>query len=297
MGVVEFVVAGQLTEAGEKAGLIRDALGALRLAEQLDERESLHSTNWVAWYDATIPNVRDIQILSAAMAIELERRLGEGPRTKPGPKTAAELVTHRVTNSAAMNSAASTRRARQRTLAAQPEKVTAYIQQEAAAGRVPSVRGAVRAARATPNRKTSQFTARQVRVHRGEAELLTEIDAVADGQRRTDAQLITAGIDVPSFLKRVRPIPWLAIDRTIAGTAFVIDHDLRAICDGRAPRPALGNQSLRAYLEHLRAEITRRRKENHDEFRKRKWNSELIIKREQTALLDWIEEQLMKVPN
>jgi hypothetical protein len=106
----------------------------------------------------------------------------------------------------------------------------------------------------------------------------------------------TTGLPGPVFLQRVRLVPWLAMDRTSAGTTFVIDEELRRICDGRIPRPALDNQSIRAYLHDLRTEITRKREENHDAFRKRKWNSELILKREQTALLDWIEEQLMKVP-
>ncbi len=281
--------------AFEKARLITAALGALRTAQQLDERDSLDRESWAAWYDATIPDVRDIKILAGAMEIELHRRRGEEPMEKPGPKPGEQFVTHRVTNPAARKQSE-----RDRALAAQPEKVAAFIQREAAAGRVPSVRGAVRAAKGKLSKAELQqtnFTARQARVQRDTVELVAEIDAVADAQRRTDAELAAAGIDVVAFLQRVRLIPWLAIDRTVAGTTFVIDADLRAICEGRAPRPALGNQSLRAYLQDLRAEITRRRKENHDEFRKRKWNSESILKREQTALLDWIEEQLNEVPN
>jgi hypothetical protein len=44
--------------------------------------------------------------------------------------------------------------------------------------------------------------------------------------------------------------------------------------------------------DNLRAEITRRRKENHDDRQKRRWNPEDIIKRCQSELLDWIEQEL-----
>jgi hypothetical protein len=298
MGVAEFTPAGRLTEAGEKAQLIGEALDALRLAVQLDERESLNSTSWVPWYDVTIPRVQDIKILVGAMEIELHRRRGEqiqfeGERRGRPPNK----VTDSVTNSVAMNDVYRKRRERDRALAAQSEKVTAYIQQEAAAGRVPSVHGALRAVQTTKPTKKDRVAAQQARVRVAADRWVATIDAVADGARRTDAELAAAGCDhVEAFLQRVRLVPWLAMDRTAAGTTFTIDHDLRAICEARAPRPALGHQSIRAYLLALHAEIARRRKENHDEFRKRKWNSELILKREQTALLDWIEEQLMKVP-
>ncbi len=294
MGVVEFAAKQPIT-AIEKARLITEALDALRTAQPLDERDSLDdfdSTGWVAWYDATIPQVRDIKILAGAMEIEMLRRRGEA-RRKPGPKTGVELLTHRDSNSDQQQ------RSRARALDAQPERIATYIQHEAAAGRVPSVRGAVRAVKTTlsmTDPKTSRFRSGQEIARRSVADCIGALDAVADGERRTDEQLLPTVGDVTIFLQRVRLLPWLSIDRTAAGTVFIIDHDLRAICDGRAPRPAIG-KSIRAYLLDLRAEITRRRRENHDDFRKRKWNHEGILKREQSALLDWIEEQLNKVPN
>jgi len=51
------------------------------------------------------------------------------------------------------------------------------------------------------------------------------------------------------------------------------------------------------FLRNLGGEITRRRKENHDERIKRKWNPADVLKVEQRALLDWIEEQLERVPS
>ena len=120
---------------------------------------------------------------------------------------------------------------------------------------------------------------------------------LADGIRRTDEQVAKlTGYDSPNFLSRSRLIPRVRIDRTREGLLVQIDEPLRAICDGRVPRPPLSYQSIGQFLRDLRADITRRRKENHDEFLKRRWNSELILKREQSSLLDWIEQQLDRVP-
>jgi len=44
--------------------------------------------------------------------------------------------------------------------------------------------------------------------------------------------------------------------------------------------------------KNLRTEITKRRKENHDDRQKRRWNPEDIVKLFQSQLLDWIEQQL-----
>ena len=54
-------------------------------------------------------------------------------------------------------------------------------------------------------------------------------------------------------------------------------------------------EQVRAMLKDLRAEIARRRKENKDAYRVR-GNSDAIAKREQSDLLDWIEEQLDRMP-
>lgn len=95
-------------------------------------------------------------------------------------------------------------------------------------------------------------------------------------------------------------IPWLSAKRISDDSnkmEIVIDEQLRDICDGLKPRPeAFDGLSLSTFLRRLRTEITRRRKENEDERMKRNWNPENILRREQTAILNWIEEQLDKVP-
>lgn len=56
--------------------------------------------------------------------------------------------------------------------------------------------------------------------------------------------------------------------------------------------PRMTRASIQEFLANLRREITRRRKDNHDERMKRRWNPEGVVKRFQTQLLDWIEQQL-----
>jgi len=159
--------------------------------------------------------------------------------------------------------------------------------------------------RPAPNatRSVSQFVTGQVKSERRAETIVAALDAVADGTPRTDPVLQRVirrhgPLQIDSFLQAIRLIPWLTITRDATGTTFTIDHELRDICEGRRPRPTLveGGQSLVDFLRHLRAEIRRRRKENHDENSKRKWRSELILKGEQKALLDWIETQLDRLP-
>ena len=91
-------------------------------------------------------------------------------------------------------------------------------------------------------------------------------------------------------------VPWLLITRDDRGTTLTIDAELRAICESRAPRPTLNGQSVHHFLRALRTELTRRRKENHDERAKQKWTNEHVIKLKQSELLDWLETELDRVP-
>jgi hypothetical protein len=283
--------------AFQKANLIREALDTLRAGNALDERDDLDAANFLEWYDRTIPDVHDIKMLAGAMEIELAKRRGERIEDEGERRGRPENLSpgDRLSN------AVMVQRKKDRVLAEQPEAVGAYVQREVTAQRPPTVKGAVRAATAArtasrPSRKAAQFTRSQTLTQKTNEELLAMLGTVADGERRTDAQLAKIVGGIKAFLNRVRLLPWLEIDRTVEGTTFQINRPLRAICESAAPCPALSYQSFAEYFHTLRAELTRRRKENHDEFLKRRWNSELIIKREQTALLDWIEQQLDRVP-
>jgi len=298
MSVAEFAAAKQEADAAaEKARLIAEALCMMSTAEKIDERDSFDLTGWADWYDATLPKVRDIEILAGAMRIELHRRRGEQILAEEERRGGLPTkVTQRVT----LPDASKMQRSRDRALASQREHVAAFVQQELAAGRAPSLRGAVRAVKATLPKTVHKTTAALTRSSRNHQRLVDRIAKVS-GTPQTVGDLGTCfglkDAETRRFLHDAALLPWVRLDRSGDAYTILVDDDLRNICEGRVPRPALGNQSIRAYLQSLRTEITRRRKENHDDFRQRKWNSELILKREQTALLDWIEEQLMKVPN
>jgi hypothetical protein len=129
------------------------------------------------------------------------------------------------------------------------------------------------------------------------------IDKMADGRRWTDAEITQF-----TGLGRARRfiyenglplIPWLTIDRTTDGTIFIIDKELRAICEWHTSRvktpPNTPTISVRDFLRELRTEITRRRKENHDKRGASRWDPAEVNLAEQRALLDYIEAQLDKV--
>ena len=286
--------------AYRKAHLIQEALQTLQTAHQIDERDDLTAASFLEWYDCTIPDVRDIKILAGAMEIELARRRGERI-AKEGERRGGDTKVNQCVT--LVSDLEKSRRSQERALAAEPDAVRAFVQREVKAGKMPSMRGAVgvaRAARATaaPHRLTKKAEAEQVRQHHQEEQTIAAILKLTDGRRRTEAQIatLTGHQTAAFFLQRIRLIPWLRLDRTPEGLVFHVDEELRAICEGRRPRPQLSYQSIDQFLRDLRAELTRRRKENHDEFQKRRWNSELILKREQTTLLDWIEQQLDRVP-
>jgi len=292
MSLVPFVPNLQPSIADEKARLVASALEVLKDAHALDERDDLDSGTWIAWYDATIPQVRDIKILAGAMEVEMHRRRGEQILAEEERRGGDQT---KVTQCVTLPRAAVAQRSRDRAIAARSERVTAYVQHEAKAGHVPSVRGAVRAVAAQPDRKTAQFQAAQDRVIERAAEWIRQLDAVADGERRTDAQITrTTGSEMDIFLQRIRLIPWLWIDRTLEGTRFVIDQELRDICEGRQPRPPAG-EPIKAFLARVRGEIVRRRKENHDKTVKSGWTPTATNILRQSQLLDWIEEELLKV--
>ena len=127
--------------------------------------------------------------------------------------------------------------------------------------------------------------------------ILTMLEKVADGQRRSDRELQQVVGQPKNFLKWVYLIPWLQIDRTAKGTVFTIDVELRDISDDLAPRPVLNGFTVRGFLKHLRAEIVSRRKANKDAAHSVRWNPDAINKREQSDLLDWVEDQLGRIPS
>jgi hypothetical protein len=98
---------------------------------------------------------------------------------------------------------------------------------------------------------------------------------------------------IQSFLMQCRTIPWLTITRCESGKmTFDVNEELKQLCDLHKRRPELDGRSLDQFYKDMRKEITARRKANHDERMKRNWNPENVVRRFQSELLDWIEEQL-----
>jgi len=271
----------------------------------------------VRFAEHMLADVRDAAFISAALETKwaqicADLIAAEGERRGGDQKSEEIKVTPSVT---LIPPAARMARSRIRPLAGQSALVDEYIEKAKETKTLPTKTGAVRYVRTrveptarrtvtTPVRSRAeiQFSVAQVKSQRRADTILAALDSVADGTHYSDAALRRAirrhgPHEVQFFLQGIRLIPWLTITRDETGTTFTIDHELRDICDGHRPRPTLdGGQSVAGFLRHLRDEIRRRRKENHDELHKRKWNSELILKREQTALLDWIEEQLDRLP-
>jgi hypothetical protein len=288
------------TVAYEKARLIHEAHQSLLAAHGIDERVDLNEASFIEWYDRTIPEVRDIKILAGAMEVELARRRGERIKSE-GERRGGSRQTDQPVS--LLSVAVQKQRSRALAIASQPEAVTAYVQGETKAKRVPSVRGAAEAAnlakpRLMPRHKVKGFEAGQTRTNHFDIEIIDALDRLADGVRRSDPQIMKMASVTESrrFLRYVRLIPWLTIDRTVEGTVFIIDQELREICEGKRSRPELEIKSIFRFLQDLRAEITSRRKKNSDERQNSRWNPLPIDKRQQSVLLDYIEEQLDRVP-
>jgi hypothetical protein len=89
-------------------------------------------------------------------------------------------------------------------------------------------------------------------------------------------------------------IPWVDVCWHDGEVELKVNQELRDICEGLRTLPEL-NGSIFKFLKELRAEIDRRRKENHDERIRRKWNPDAVLSLEQRHLLNWIEDELDRV--
>jgi hypothetical protein len=294
----------------EKRILIEAALEKLQGAKAVDERETLTVEKWIDWYDQTIPLVSDIKIIASEMEIEMARRRGrrldlEGEQR--GRPSAEEKVTPGVTISGAERK----RRFEDRLLSRHPNAVDEYLHTERKAGRIPTKKGARRHVQKVsasnrpkpkgtkPKATMLQRTPPKTVEDQSRIRIYSFLETLADGQARSEQEIrkITKLTALDNdFYRRIRLIPWLMIERTKDGTTFTIDQDLRAICEGRAPRPALGGLSIHNFLKNLRTEIKRRRKENRDEIERVRWDPDEISKQNQRELLNWIELELGRIP-
>jgi hypothetical protein len=140
--------------------------------------------------------------------------------------------------------------------------------------------------------------------------IIKHIEKLADGEYHSlepsGARWKPPGMPLSvESLRLLALIPWLKVERggkpeqnsgEPINIKLTIDHELRAICEDRAPRPELDHKTRAEFYKELRAHITRSRKENHDRKRQSKWTPESISMRHQSELLDYIEDMLDRVP-
>jgi hypothetical protein len=291
--------------AADKADLIKAGRDQLVAAQSIDERDSLSDQEARAWYDAVIPNVTDIKVIAGALEIELAKRRGqavlaEGERPGQPPKDAEIKVPHRDT----LINAERQQRKYARTIARNVPLVDEYVKRAAERGKVPSVRGALIAVgRARPKGHARAKTTGLHKVRGRGARwasffaALDELAALEQPLDQTEAAR-RLGYHGPYAFQtasdRLRFLPWLKISRSVAGVRFEIDHELREICELRRARPDLGGFSVGACLRQMRAEIIRRKKEEHD-YRyssDQQWHSERVRFKFAFELLTYVESEL-----
>jgi hypothetical protein len=294
--------------------IVAAAIEADREAGFIVEDATIDRAELRAWCGKVDLRVTDGQIALKALRLKLAHDRGRKIMAE-GEQRGGDR-NYKVEHHTTLPKVQRDRRHRDRRIAeVAPADLDDYVQRQRAAGREPSENALLREQRAkraslsTQKRVTAhleephlRFRIAQGRAHRRAESILTALDAVADGTHRSDAALRRAirhhaPLEIESFLQAVRLIPWLTIARDEVGTTFTIDDELRAICDSRAPRPEVAFAGTVAqFAKHLRDEIKRKRKEANDARRGRVWNSELVNTRALVNLLDWVEEQLTKLP-
>lgn len=127
-------------QAERKRELIAASLAQLRSAEQIDERQG-QVDDWLGWYDETIGDCTQIEILAGAMRVELALRRGiaAGPAEHGGDRRSGSSVAPLH-----MNNAERQQLRDDRAIASEPEIVHDYITESVESSKVPSIRGALR---------------------------------------------------------------------------------------------------------------------------------------------------------
>jgi hypothetical protein len=97
------------------------------------------------------------------------------------------------------------------------------------------------------------------------------------------------------FIGRVKYLPWLTVQKTEAGYLFVVDEEFRSFCEMYRPG-SVGKFSLARHLLNLRKEITRVRSANKCERDRLRWNSLKQDIYQLISLMDFVEEELDKIP-
>jgi hypothetical protein len=287
--------------AEDKRKLILAAQRELVEANEIDERETLSVEDAVAWYEALLPEVTNIEHIAGAMKIEMEMRQGEAlPPRKPTPghnqhtTKGALLCAHSRADSKATGQASA-----RRTLAENRPLVEKYYKEEIARGKTPTKTGALAKARAvkgTKPRQTKTLSPKKTRGG-GSPPIYTVIDQLtaAGGPVYVQSFESAYGMTAPYLIAACRYIPWVKIDHNATTISVSIDTELREICEGKRPRPELGTANLIAFLRQTREEINRRRKEYSIARNKVKWDHATSRVHLIVDILNWLDDELNKV--
>jgi hypothetical protein len=275
------------SSSDQKATLIVEALKALREAHVLDERDAdLDTDSLVAWYDATIPDVHDIQVLASAMVIELRRRRGvivDGEGERRGGNQSK--VTHRVT----LPEAERKQRSEDRALAEEPEAVRDYVKREVKSGRKPGVKGAVKAARKARKAKSPKKakTPKTPTLPGVPALTRTSYSFVVRSEIRERVTLVlgkTLTLDELAKHWKVHSDIARRYLREVALLAEVVkDGDQYTVT---------GWSDIEAFKHNMAVELERRRQEARDGYNA--WRPDNVHTFNQSKTMDWIYEQFVE---
>jgi hypothetical protein len=293
--------------AEEKAALLREALDAARAAQAIEESdEAFDQAGWMEWYGRVLADCRDIKLVVGAVEVRLAQQRGariraEGERR--GGDVGNQYTGGNLPPGGRLPSPEYNRRSRDRAIASQPAAVDTYVQVEVKAGRVPSVKGAHRAAhKASRPRSSTTPKARNPAVRSGRHSRVLEkyeaFVAAGAGSPHSHAEWSRltgyAENSVTKVLEHLPLVPWFLIEAGPDGVEVRVDTHLREYCERHAKRPSLGGQSLQEFYTNLRAMITAKRKANHDEV-VRRWTPEGVSKVRQRELLNEIEAALDRI--
>jgi len=130
----------------------------------------------------------------------------------------------------------------------------------------------------------------------GKQKFYAQVEALADGRFHDDVGIGRVVGRRPDFMACAGRLPWLSIERDRDfRKRFLVDFHLRAICELREPRPALGGLSIQHVLANLVSEIQRQRTAWIEEQKGLTWNPEKGRIVQHKRLLDWVETELQKL--
>ena len=284
----------------QKLQLLEQILAQANRAHEMDERESMTVMTLdeaTEYWDRLAPDAKNAQVILNQIEAECYIRRSERIAQEPASEGGRPRGSKTVSPGEKVSKIEKSERSRMRVVGKQSAAARQYVETERKANRPVTRKGIVRhVQKVAAPRQIKKVEPTQPKTERPGHEHLATLAKVADGKRRTDQELERVVGNVLNYLKWFYLVPWVVIDRTSVGTTFTIDQELMDICEGKAPRPVLNGFSIRGFLKHLRSEIIRRRKENNDERYRRKWSVDSTLMVEQTAILDWIEAELDRVP-